>query len=239
MRAIILAAGRGSRMGNLTDDRPKCLLSIGGQTLLERQISALSEAGIKEVSIVTGYKRELVLKPEIKEFHNFKWSTTNMVSSLYCADEWLSTGPCIVTYSDIFYESSAVKLLCESKEDLALTYDPCWVELWEKRFGDPLVDAETFRFNYKQILTEIGNQPEKIDEVHGQYMGLLRFTPEGWRELLRVREGLDTDEKDRIHLTGILQKIILAGNTPIAVIPYYGEWGEVDTKTDLTLYSET
>ena len=89
MIAIILAAGRGSRMKSMTDERPKCLVEVKGRTLLDRQINAIKTAGIKQISIVTGYKRELLSINGIKEFHNSNWAETNMVSSRACADEWL------------------------------------------------------------------------------------------------------------------------------------------------------
>ena len=60
MKAIILAAGRGSRMKHLTDEKPKCLAKLGGKLLIEWQLEALSAAGINEIAIVTGYKKELL-----------------------------------------------------------------------------------------------------------------------------------------------------------------------------------
>ena len=89
MKAIILAAGRGSRMKNMTDDRPKCMVELRGKPLLEWQLTALHEAGISEIAIVTGYKRELLANRAPMEFHNPRWAETNMVSSLACAQEWL------------------------------------------------------------------------------------------------------------------------------------------------------
>ncbi len=103
-----------------------------------------------------------------------------MVSSLACAQDWLQAEPCIVTYSDIFYSSVAIKSLMECSSLLAVTYDPNWLELWTKRFGDPILDAETFRLTSEHTLAEIGYKPKSVDEVQGQYMGLLRFTPQGW-----------------------------------------------------------
>ena len=61
MKAIILAAGRGSRMKNMTDERPKCLVELGGKPLLEYQLTALRQAGINEIAVVTGYRRELLV----------------------------------------------------------------------------------------------------------------------------------------------------------------------------------
>lgn len=236
MKAIILAAGRGSRMQELTDDRPKCLVELRGRTLLDWQLAALQGAGINEIGIVTGYKREQLAGRGLHEFHNPRWTETNMVSSLECAEAWLTVEPCVVSYSDIFYESEAVTALMESKAGLAVTYDANWRTLWEKRFGDPLLDAETFRLNADGTLAEIGNKPKTVAEVEGQYMGLLRFTPEGWQEVVRIRSALPPETCDRMHMTGTLQKVIEAGRVPIAALPYHKGWGEVDSADDLAGY---
>lgn len=239
MKAIILAAGRGSRMKDLTEERPKCLVELRGKTLLEWQLKALREAGISEIAIVTGYKRELLSNRGLVEFHNPRWAETNMVSSLACAQEWLQAEPCIVSYSDIFYKASAVESLMTCAGRLAVTYDPHWLKLWEKRFGDPLLDAETFRLNPDKTLAEIGNKPKSVHEVQGQYMGLLRITPDGWGEVLRIRAGLPFTECDRMHMTGTLQKVIEAGRITIEAIPYEFSWGEVDSVEDLMTYQES
>jgi len=238
MKAIILAAGRGSRMKNLTDECPKCLVELRGKSLLEWQLAALHEAGIDEISVVTGYKRELLVNRVPTEFHNPRWAETNMVSSLACAKEWLQAAPCIVSYSDIFYSSQAVKSLMDCTAALAVTYDPNWLKLWTQRFGDPLLDAETFRLNSGNTLSEIGNKPKSVQEVQGQYMGLLRFTPEGWAEMVRIRSSLPSEQCDKMHMTGTLQKVIDAGRVAIAAVAYEGEWGEVDSAEDLSSYIE-
>jgi choline kinase len=237
VRAIILAAGRGSRMKNLTEDRPKCLVELRGKALLDRQVETLRAAGIAEIAIVTGYKRELLSQRGLVEFHNERWAETNMVSSLSCAESWLRDGPCIVSYSDIFYEVSAIQSLMTCNALLAVTYDPNWLDLWTRRFGDPLLDAETFRLNPDQTVAEIGNKPTSLDKIQGQYMGLLRFTPEGWTEMVRIRLGLMSDQSDNIQMTNILQRIIDAGLVAIMAVPYAEAWGEIDSLEDLTKYN--
>jgi choline kinase len=238
MKAIILAAGRGSRMKTLTDEQPKCLTELRGRTLLDWQLAALRGAGIAEIAIVTGYRRETLADRGLVEFHNPRWAETNMVSSLACAEEWLESGPCVVSYSDIFYDAAAVTALMDSQAALAVTYDPNWLKLWEKRFGDPLLDAETFRLNPDHTLAEIGNKPGSVAEVEGQYMGLLRFTPAGWAEVRRIRAGLDAALCDRMHMTGTLQRVIEAGKVPVAALAYGGQWGEVDSAEDLAAYQD-
>jgi len=236
VKAIILAAGRGSRMKSLTDERPKCMVELRGKTLLAWQLAALREAGIDEIAIVTGYKRELLAEQGLLEFHNPRWAQTNMVSSLACAESWLQDGPCIVSYSDIFYTPAAVRSLMSSTDALAITHDPNWLALWTERFGDPLLDAETFRLTPGGALVEIGSKPTSVEDVQGQYMGLLRFTPEGWAEIARLRCAMPPEERDKAHMTGTLQQVIDAGRVPIQAFAYNGEWGEVDSAEDLHLY---
>ncbi len=236
MKAIILAAGRGSRMRNLTDERPKCLVELRGKSLLEWQLTAIRAAGIAEIAIVTGYKRELLNDRGLVEFYNPRWAETNMVSSLACAAQWLDAEPCIVSYSDIFYDSTAVVALMQSEAWLAVTYDANWRALWERRFGDPLLDAETFRLHADGTLAEIGNKPKTVEEIEGQYMGLLRFTPAGWSEVLRIRSELPQEIQDKMHMTGTLQRIIEAGLVTVSGVAYLGEWGEVDSVEDLNSY---
>jgi choline kinase len=239
MKAIILAAGRGSRMKGLTEDKPKCLVELHGRTLLDMQLDAIHQAGITDVGIVTGYRRELLASRGSIEFFNERWSQTNMVSSLACAGTWLAQGPCIVSYSDIFYDASAVRSLMGCDAPLAVTYDPNWLAIWSERFGDPLVDAETFRIDPDQCVVEIGNKPDSVEEVQGQYMGLLRFTPEGWQEVERIRSEMQPQLADKIHMTGTLQKVIERGRIRLRGIPYLGKWGEVDSEVDLQTYQKT
>lgn len=223
-------------MKHLTDERPKCLVEVRGKALLDRQLEALRTAGITEIAVVTGFKRELLADRGLVEFHNARWAETNMVSSMTYAEDWMQVEPCIVSYSDIFYEPAAVRSLMTCEASLAVTYDPDWQALWTQRFGDPLLDAETFRLTPEKTLAEIGKRPTSVDEVQGQYMGLLRFTPEGWAEVTRVRAGLTSDQRDKMHMTGTLQEVIVAGRVAIAAVPYTDEWGEVDSPDDLDAY---
>ncbi len=236
MNAIILAAGRGSRMQHLSAEQPKCLTEVEGRALLDWQITALTNALITEIGIVTGYRRELLATRGLREFHNERWAETNMVSSLACAEEWITAGPCIVSYADIFYRAEPVRALMNSEARLAVTFDPDWRRLWEERFGDPLQDAETFRLKPDGTLAEIGQRPTSLDDVEGQYMGLLRFTPKGWAEMDRLRQALTPEVRDRSHMTGMLQRVIEAGRVPVGAIAATGPWGEIDTAEDLAVY---
>jgi len=109
MRAVILAAGRGSRMGHLGGDRPKCLVELEGKPLIVRQIAALRRGGVGEIGVVRGYRAEMIDFPGLSYFANERWAETNMVMSLAMAAPWLRSGPVIVSYGDIFYRSELVR----------------------------------------------------------------------------------------------------------------------------------
>lgn len=233
-RAIILAAGRGSRMAELTADQPKCFAQLHGRRLLDWQLAALRGAGVEQLAIVRGYRGECFQEP-VTYFDNPHWQRSNMVRTLLKAAVWLARADCIVSYSDIVYGSATVARLIETPADLAISYDPAWLELWSQRFQNPLEDAETFRLDPLGHLAEIGARAKDLSEIEGQYVGLLKFTPKGWADVRRLLEGLSASEVDRLDMTSMLRMGLRAG-WQVAVAPVQGAWGEVDAPSDLALY---
>jgi len=219
-------------MCDLTRDRPKCLVELEGHSLLDLQMSALTQAGIQEVGLVRGYLGEMLEGRHLHLFDNPHWETTNMVSSLLCAARWLRAEPCIVSYSDIFYSARTVRALAHAQGAIAIAYDPDWLALWSRRFRDPLQDAESFR-QEGGLLLDIGRKVADLSEIQGQYTGLLRFTPEGFA---KVEAHLTLEEAGRLDMTTLLRQLLALG-TSIAVTEVLGSWGEVDNGNDLALYT--
>lgn len=235
MKAILLAAGRGSRMGPLTETGPKCLTRLKGKSLLDWQIEALRGAGLREISLVRGYCADRLERPDLTFFENRRWNETNMFVSLTCAGEWLQRDVCIISYSDIVYPSQHIEELLQASGDIVITYDREWRKLWQTRFEDPLADAETFRIDPEGMLLEIGGKARTLEEIQGQYMGLLKFTPAGWNHAMEYASTLDPRERDRLDMTALLKGLIRSG-VPVRTIPVDGRWYEVDSERDLQLY---
>jgi L-glutamine-phosphate cytidylyltransferase len=235
MKGLILAAGRGSRMGWLTADRPKCMMEIAGRTLFDRQCASLRMAGCAEIGVVRGWQGRVFDSHPVRSFDNPRWAETNMVRSLECAAEWLAAGPCLVSYADIFYPVAAAAKLALAPSPLAIAFDRDWLSLWRLRFADPLSDAETFRVAPDGNLAEIGLKPSSLGEVEGQYMGLLKFEPAGWRSVAALLASLAPERADKLDMTSMLG-LLLAQGTKIAAVPVPGPWGEVDSESDLDLY---
>ena len=233
MKGLILAAGRGSRLEELTADRPKGLVELRGRSLVAHQLGALRAAGVDDIALVRGYRGER-FGFDVRYVENERWSETGIAHSLACARDWLAGGTTIVSYADIVYEPRAVQALVESDADLSIAYDVHWRELWEQRFEDPLSDAETFRVDEAGWLLEIGSRAASLDEIQGQYMGLLRFTPNGSRQLLEIYDDLEPERRDRIDMTALLA-LALARGVRVRAVPFDGVWCEVDDASDLAV----
>jgi len=233
-RGIILAAGRGMRLGALTATRPKCLVELAGRALLDWQITALTAAGITPLAAVRGYRASSIERPGLHTFDNPDWSRGNMVASLRCADAWLSRVPCVVAYGDVVFHPQIVRSLCATTADVAIAYDLDWRNLWAARFTRPEDDAETLRVAGGR-LAEIGGRVTDLDAVQGQYMGLLYFTPAGWLRVAEVLDRLDEDARRALEMTHLLQ-LLVASDVHVAAVPVRGRWCEVDSPSDLALY---
>ena len=158
-----------------------------------------------------------------------------MVSSLIKADPWLCSDNCIVSYSDIVYCPDDVLSLMRSNGDIVIAYDPRWLDLWALRFDNPLVDAETFRIDGERI-TEIGARPEREEDIQGQYMGLLKISPEGWNRIHYYLSLLEPDERDCMDVTKLLRGLV-ESEVEVLGVPIENQWFEIDSEHDLKMYS--
>ncbi|CAI9007446.1 L-glutamine-phosphate cytidylyltransferase [Pseudomonas chlororaphis] len=236
MKAVILAAGRGSRLKDLTAALPKPLARLAGKPLLEWQLQALENAGVDEVHLVSGYCSEALEGYGQSRLYNPHWASSNMVRSLMRADALLSSEPTLVCYGDIVYRPDIVRDLMASQAPLSITYDLDWWDLWSVRSDDPLSDAESFRQQAGQLL-DIGERVASREEIEGQYMGLLKFTPEGWSQVRALLSGMSDLQIDKLDMTSLLRALLQAG-TAITTVAIRGGWVEVDNQTDIALYEQ-
>lgn len=231
-RAIILAAGRGSRMGSETDSKPKCLTVLKGKCLLDWQIESLSKASLTNITIVGGYKNEMLRDRGFEVIVNKRWDKTQMVSSLLCAPS--SDEDTIISYSDIVYTSDHIKNLLDSKHDITITADRDWFKLWSLRFSDPLDDAETFK-SVDSTLASIGNKTNDLKDIEAQYMGLLKVTKKGWADILSVYDNFSEIEQDKLDMTTLLNTL-LQNNIKVNIVFVNGKWCECDNYSDVLAY---
>ncbi len=235
-RAVHLAAGQGTRLRPITDDRPKPLVELGGQSLLERNVETLEAAGVDDQIVVTGYRADQIRDLGYKTVHNEVYDETEMVYSLFCAEEQFPENKdLLISYGDILYDESVVEQLLSCDAPVCVVVDHEWRQLWETRFDDPLEDAETLLFDGDGRIIEIGSEPQNYDQIEGQYIGLLKIRTDFISQFKKVYQELSDGGTTSVEMTAFIQHLIDSG-WRVQSVPIEGHWLEVDTITDLESY---
>jgi L-glutamine-phosphate cytidylyltransferase len=241
-RALILAAGQGTRLRPLTDDSPKCLVHFNGESLLERQARTLKAAGIQDIQVATGYKAENISKLGFETHYNPLFASTNMVESLFSARAYIEeAGDLIISYGDIIYEQANLNVLLNADDEIALMIDANWKALWSLRFDDPLADAETLVKNDHGYITELGKKTQNYDDIQGQYTGLIKIRADKLNAFLAFYDGLDREATydgrafEQMYMTTLIQ-LLIAAKWQVKAVMVQGGWLEVDSVTDLECY---
>ena len=165
MKAIIMAAGVGSRLRQLIGDKPKCLIEADGTTLISRSVSLLQERGISDICVVTGYKSDLIrheLQGRVQYFHNPYFEVTNSIASLWLARDTLCDNV-ILMNADLYYEEAVLDMASAQTDSVVMLSDCTRIE-----------DAD-FRFGVRgNRILKTGNQLSD-DETDCEYVGIVRI----------------------------------------------------------------
>ncbi len=237
VKLIVLAAGQGTRLRPLTDDRPKCMVELRGTPLVEHQLASARQAGVTSIHVVLGYRHDMVDFPNITKHVNEAFATTNMVSSLFVAESALE-GDVIVSYGDIVYQPAVLEKLIASTAPIAVVVDQEWRAYWEARMDDPLSDAETMKLRPDGTIIELGKKAGSFNDVQGQYIGLIKFSSDAISSIREFYHGLDRNDVydgkdfDNMYMTTFLQ-LIADKLMPIQAVEIANGWMEVDCPDDL------
>ena len=238
MKAIILAAGKGTRLGKLTLDKPKGMLDFMGKTILEHQISMYRLAGLTDISIIRGYKKNKIDYKDIKYIDNDLYDETNMIESLVCARDQINDD-CIISYSDILFSANLLKSLIKNQSSVVVTVDSNWKKYWKQRYGNLTDDLEDLQIENNKVI-KIGQPVIESESLDYRYVGLNKFTLEGMKQMLALydkkkflKEKWKSSGNDfkNGYMTDILQEMI---DEKIEVTPHFtkNEWLEIDTESD-------
>jgi len=230
MKAIILSAGQGSRLGHMVDEKPKCLIEFNGRTLLDRQLDTLEANGVGEAVVVTGFHDELVQAaiadrsggPNVRTIYNPFYKVADNTGSLFMAREELS-GDCLVWNGDTLVSNALMsRVLANGRAGICVTIDR--KESYDD--DDMKVVEEAGR------LKAIGKRLPK-ESVNAESIGLLAFRSEGAE---RFRDAIDkairTPEGTTIWYLRVIHH--LAQSSEVWTFDIEGEeWGEVDFPADV------
>lgn len=231
MKAILLGAGRGKRLGPHTLDGPKSLVPFGGRRLGDFALEAMAQAGIKDIVYVGGWQVEHVREqyPNLHYVLNERWAETNILASLFCAQEHMQDG-FVSTYTDIVYPVDVVERLRDAPGDICLAIDTDWRARYRERTQHPETDGEKVRASGGRIL-EISRTIDPA-AAHGEFIGVARFTKEGARALVQhhAAAGLGPNA----YFIVLLERMLRAG-VPMTHVDIPGGYWEIDTEEDYRL----
>jgi len=244
---IFLAAGQGLRLRPFTDNLPKAMVAIGGKPLLAWTLQSAAELGITRRFVVRGYRADMISFPDVIYINNLHYKETNMVVSLFCAEEYFNN-EVIISYGDILYEQRILASLLAAPHEISVVVDLNWKEYWEKRFQDPLEDAESLQLDDNGRIMSIGQDVASIEDVDGQYIGLMKFKGRGVNIIKEHYHLLKKGNMDKRHsssyspgqyiadmyMTDFIQSIIDSGHS-VHAVPVSRGWLEIDSLSDYNL----
>jgi len=230
MKAIILSAGQGSRLGHLVDDRPKCLIDFNGRTLLDRQLDTLEANGVHEAVVVTGFHDDRIEEalarrsggPAVRTIFNPFFKVADNTGSLYMAREELC-GDCLVWNGDTLVSKALMsKVVGNDRSGICVTID---------RKADGYDDDDMKVVEEGGRLKAIG---KRISEgVNAESIGLLAFRAGGAEQFrTAIEAAMRTSEGTTIWYLRVINR--MAQSIEVSTLDIHGEeWGEVDFPPDV------
>jgi L-glutamine-phosphate cytidylyltransferase len=245
VRAIVIGAGRGSRLGSETAQIPKTMVRVMGRPMLDWILDALAAAGFprSEVVFVAGYAEEVIRAnyPELTIVRNADWANNNILESLLMAREYMADG-FVSTYSDIVYEPDIAARLRHNPANFVLGCDVNWRRRYVGRTQHPETDAEKLRFEGARVVELSRKIPS--EQATGEFIGVMKLEPGAAKTFLQAadtarerfangvfREGRSLQ---RAYLIDLLAHL-LEDDVEMAHEDTRGGYMEIDTNQDLSM----
>ncbi len=249
-QVILIAAGRGRRLGAHTDEIPKCMVEVAGTPIFGWMWKALSSIGAKRLVVIRGYRGD-VLETFVKQIvpnaifvANDEWQTNNVLLSLDKARAHLDR-PTYITYSDIVFSSGVARAAAASIADIGLVIDRDFKTIYEGRTEHPLDEGEVSDLMPDGTVARVGKRALPPEDAVGEFIGLAKLGAAGAQIFARSLaalaqrfEGRETEPFQRAatyrnaYLTDFLQELVDSG-LRVDPILVSGQWREIDTRQDL------
>jgi L-glutamine-phosphate cytidylyltransferase len=243
VKAIVIGAGRGSRLGPKTEDIPKTLVEVMGRPMLDWILEALAAGGFRreDVVFIAGYHESAVRAryPDLTYVRNHEWERNNILLSLMMAREHFGSG-FVSTYADIVYEGEIVDELVRSPAHIALGCDTAWRRRYVDRSQHPETDAEKLRAENDRVVEISRRIPS--ERAGGEFIGVMKLDAAGVRDFCNAFDAAKAAHEggifregrtfERAYLIDLLADMLERGsdmrrvNTP-------GGYMELDTLEDL------
>ena len=236
--AIVLAASRGDELGELTDDKPKTMVSIRGVPILSHIVDAYNTVGIKNIAVVRGYKKEAVHLPNLAYVDNDDYAATGELASLLKALQAKDSHDqeIIISYGDVLFNSYIPQALLQEKEDFVIFVDSNWQEKTSYTrlggFAECTAPNSRKAFNTQIHLKQLGTNIPR-DSIHGVWMGFLKVSAIGASQLQELLPKLlAVPENQKAGMATLFQELI-KNHQPIRVLYTVGHWLDINNLDDV------
>jgi len=242
MKAIILGAGYGSRLGELTKDIPKNLLDVNGKTILERQIEKFKNCGIEEIVVIVGPNKQKYQIRDVKYVVDTHFDDHEQLSSLMVAKDDIKN-EVIISFADILIDDEIMKQIVESSQEIGIAIDLDWKLNYEGRTQHPVSEADLVWIQNNNIREIKKNLLKRDGGETGEFLGMIKLDYKGSEEFVKRYELLEDSHEGEFqnsksfqkgYLTDMLQDLIYAG-IQVKPIFVHGKWCEIDTLQDLEI----
>ncbi len=241
MKAIILAAGQGTRLKKYTQNLPKGMLEFDGKTIIERQIEMYRAAGLNKIIVVRGFAGDKIKYPDVTYYTNTDFANTNMVESLMAAKDEFDDDV-IISYSDILFSGEMLSEMMKADGDFVCAVDSEWQAYWKMRYDSVDFDTESLKVDDDGNIVSLGLPDVSPEEIDARYVGLLKFSKGGLALVCKILERDYTLFADKgwkqsgkpirkAYMTDLLQAVTDEGAQVKASFFKHG-WIEFDTNED-------
>lgn len=244
MIGVLIAAGPGSRMGPFTEVKPKCLLPVGGRTLLDWTLDNFRDSGCSELIAVVGHRAETIERPSLTKIVNADYRNNNILHSFMHAEARM-TGAVVASYSDIYVEPRIYRTLMATPGDIVLAVDMDWRPYYEGRSRHSLDEAENIYVDAKNHVRQAGKHLDgnpSAWERCGEFLGVWRMSEKGTaifrshfdrlnRKLDPTKPFQHAREWRKAYITDMVQELVDRGETVACALVERG-WAEFDTEED-------
>lgn len=230
MRAVILAASRGADLGPMTEDIPKALLAVNNRSILDDTLIKLRRLNIHDITVVRGYKKELITGDGFSTINNKRHAETRDLYSLYLARDRLD-GDCLILYGDCLYRSHLVSDILDDQSDIRILVNAEIRPGGKKRDWVICSGPYTNDFFNKDIHMLKIFESTLPGDAHGEWAGIIGASPNGSRVIRETIEAMShRPDFDSLSITDLLAEI--GKRQRIAVIYTKGGWLDIDNMTD-------
>ncbi|MCC6140858.1 MAG: phosphoenolpyruvate mutase [Nitrospira sp.] len=241
--AIVLAASRGSELGELTEHQPKTMVKIQGAPILARIVDAYNAVGVKDIVVVRGYKKDTVNLPNLTYVDNDDYANTGELASLLKALQSRKgrAQQTLISYGDVLFNTYIPQSLCQEPDDCVIFLDSNWRDQLSYTrlggFAECSIPNSRRAFNAKVYLKHLGNEIPEAD-IHGVWMGFLKVSPAAATLIAEVIAELLAKPGNRTAGIPQLLQELLKRQQPIRVLYTVGHWLDINSLEDVVQAGE-